>query len=107
MAINTEILCLSCHGGAYDTANSIMDGIHGSNKAAGASGDPLGYRLMNGACVESYARPVTTIKHRLLFSFERLIYLTDGVCNGNFSPITIPSALVNYNCNSIADCIYN
>src|SRR3972149_888184 len=29
------ILCLTCHGGAYDTAENQMKGIHGSNMAAG------------------------------------------------------------------------
>ncbi len=97
-------LCLSCHGGAYDTANNIMDGIHGSNKAAGASGDPLGYRLMNGACVESYARPATTLSTGSLV-FRTVDILTDGVCNSNFTAVTIPTTVVNYNCNSITDCI--
>ena len=55
-------LCLTCHGGFWDTTTTPgqIKGIHGSNAAAGpqAGSDPLGYRLMNGACVESYVRPV-------------------------------------------------
>ncbi len=98
-----EILCLSCHGGAYDSVNNVMKGIHGSNAAAGASGDPLGYRMMNGACVESYTRPVDTFSTGVL-NFRTVDALTDPVCNFNFTNFTIGTTQVNYDCNTIADC---
>jgi hypothetical protein len=97
-----EILCLSCHGGAYDTVNNVMKGIHGSNAAAGASGDPLGYRMMNGACVESYTRPDTFSSGAL--NFRTVDPLTDPVCSNNFTNFTIGASQVNYDCNTIADC---
>ncbi|MFQ5901240.1 MAG: cytochrome c3 family protein [Thermodesulfobacteriota bacterium] len=46
------ILCLSCHGGGYDSTNDNIEAIHGSNKGIGNWGtDELGRRLMNGAAV--------------------------------------------------------
>ena len=95
------ILCLSCHGGAYDPVNNVMNGIHGSNAAAGASGDPLGYRMMNGACVESYTRPLNTGATGTI-NFRSVDPLTDPVCNKVFGPVTTVPA--NYSCNTIADC---
>lgn len=97
------ILCLSCHGGAYDSANNVMKGIHGSNAAAGtlAGSDALGYREMNGACVESYARPSTTVGTSMQF---RVVNVSaDKVCTKNFTNFTNGN-FANYNCNTIADC---
>ncbi|HBG47351.1 MAG TPA: hypothetical protein DDW94_10240 [Deltaproteobacteria bacterium] len=98
------ILCLSCHGGAYDSTTNQMKGIHGSNAAAGplSGSDPLGYRLMNGACVESYTRPSTTVDGRL--EFRSVTPATDKVCNKNFTNFNIPAARANYNCSAIGDC---
>lgn len=97
-----EILCLSCHGGGYDSVNNVMKGIHGSNAAAGASGDPLGYRMMNGACVESYTRPSTFTAGAL--NFRTVDPVADPVCSYNFTNFTIGAAQANYDCNTIADC---
>jgi hypothetical protein len=99
-----EILCLSCHGGAYDTINNVMKGIHGSNAAAGPLGgsDPLGYRMMNGACVESYTRPNTSSAGAL--NFRTVVPVTDPVCSFNFTNFTISPGQTNYDCNTIADC---
>jgi hypothetical protein len=96
------ILCMTCHGGGYDSVDNVIKGIHGSNAAAGASGDPIGYRLMNGSCVESYARPSTSASGSL--NFRTVDTFTDEVCNGNFTSVTIGTGQVNYNCNTIADC---
>lgn len=99
------ILCLSCHGGAYDTVNNVMKGIHGSNAAAGTLGgsDALGYREMNGACVESYARPSTAVRTSMQFRAVNLS--TDKVCTKNFTNFTTGN-FANYNCTNIADCSY-
>jgi len=96
------ILCLTCHGGGYDSVNNVVKGIHGSNAPAGASGDPIGYRLMNGSCVESYTRPSTFGSGSI--NFRTVDTFTDEVCNGNFTPVTIGTPQVNYDCNIIADC---
>ena len=100
------ILCLTCHGGGLKTQNgsTVIDGIHGSNTAAGplAGSDPLGYRLINGACVESYKRPTTTASGQL--DFRVVDTATDKVCAFNFSNVAISSGSVNYNCNTIGDC---
>jgi len=100
------ILCLTCHGGGTKTQNinTVIDGIHGSNTAAGPliGSDPLGYRMMNGACVESYTRPVTTSSTGQL-NFRTVDTSTDKVCAYNFSNFSI-SGNVNYNCNTIGDC---
>jgi hypothetical protein len=96
------ILCLSCHGGAYDSANNVMKGIHGSNAAAGSSGDPLGYRMMNGACVASYTRSSTSAAGAL--NFRSVDELSDPVCAFNFTDFTIDTLQTNYDCNIIADC---
>jgi len=83
---------------------TVIDGIHGSNTAAGPliGSDPLGYRLMNGACVESYKRPTTTASGQL--DFRVVNTATDKGCAFNFSNVTISSGNVNYNCNTIGDC---
>lgn len=94
------ILCLSCHGGAYDSASNQMKGIHGSNAAAGPSGDPLGYRIMNGACVESHTRATTLTGVQM--TFRSVTVATDEVCNYNFTNFTGNAA--QYNCNTIGDC---
>lgn len=96
------ILCLTCHGGAYGSATNVMQGIHGSNAAAGPLGgsDPLGYRLMNGACVESHARATTGTGVTL--NFRSVTPATDKVCNKNFTNFTGNTA--NYNCNTVSDC---
>ena len=97
------ILCLTCHGGAYDSTTNAMKGIHGSNMAAGtqAGSDALGYRMMNGACVESYTRP-TTLQAAQMW-FRTVTPATDKVCNYNFTSFTNGNA-ANYNCNTIDDC---
>ena len=77
-----------------------MKGVHGSNAAAGPSGDPLGYRLMNGACVESHTRGTTATG--VSMTFRSVTPATDAVCNNNFTNFTGIEA--NYNCNSINDC---
>lgn len=96
------ILCLTCHGGAYDTTTDVMQGIHGSNAAAGTllGSDPLGYRMMNGACVESYTRATTLTP--LTLQFRPITVGADKVCNNNFTGFTGITA--NYDCNTIADC---
>ncbi len=97
------ILCLTCHGGAYDSANNVMQGIHGSNAAAGSQvgSDPLGYRLMNGACVESYIRPTTLASTQIFF---RVVTPgTDKVCNNNFTNFTNGNS-ANYDCNTVSSC---
>lgn len=97
------ILCLTCHGGAYDSSTNQMKGIHGSNAAAGPSGDPLGYRVMNGACVESHTRATTVTG--VSMTFRSVNPATDEVCNKTFGPIGAPlSNTANYECNNIADC---
>ncbi len=97
-------LCLTCHGGGYDAVDNVIKGVHGSNGAAGSSGDPLGYRMMNGACVESYTRPSTLSGGSI--GFRAVAPLTDEVCNKDFSttPVTISTPQVNYDCNIVADC---
>jgi predicted CXXCH cytochrome family protein len=99
---NFGILCLTCHGGAYDAINDAMQGIHGSNAAAGMllGSDPLGYRMMNGACVESYTRPTTFTPLEL--QFRTITLGSDKVCNNNFTNFTGVTA--NYDCITVADC---
>jgi len=103
------ILCLTCHGGGTKTqnGNTVIDGIHGSNTAAGTlpGSDPLGYRMMNGACVESYTRPpTTTTGGQLNFRAAGAAPNNDKVCSDDFLPVTISPGSVNYNCNTISDC---
>ncbi len=98
------ILCLTCHGGAYDNVHNMMKGIHGSNAAAGTQlgSDPLGYRMMNGACVESYKRATTTTGVQMWF--RTVDPATDPVCANNFASFTGNTAT--YDCNNIADCSF-
>ncbi len=102
------ILCLSCHGGWYDPTETVnqIKGIHGSNAPAGTleDSDPLGYRLMNGACVESYARPSTYASGRIVF--RTINPSTEKVCNGSFSEIEIVPEDANYDCDNISDCSF-
>ena len=98
------ILCLTCHGGAYDAVENAMKGVHGSNAPAGATGQALGYRMMNGACVESYTAPTTTTAGEIVF--RSVDPATDPVCNGNFGTVAIPATQVNYNCSNLADCSF-
>ncbi|MFQ5353447.1 MAG: cytochrome c3 family protein, partial [Thermodesulfobacteriota bacterium] len=95
-------LCLTCHGGSYDSVNNMMKGIHGSNAPAGvvAGSSPLGYRLMNGACVESYVPATTTAGAQLYF---RTVDPLDKVCKTTFTNIT-NGVTATYNCNTVADC---
>jgi len=99
-------LCLTCHGGAYDSLNNVMKGIHGSNAAAGSvggvpTGQALGLRLMNGACVESHTPATTTTGVQM--TFRAVNTATDPVCSANYSSFTGNTA--NYNCNA-ADCSF-
>lgn len=96
-------LCLTCHGGAYDSVNNIMKGIHGSNASAGSQpgSDSLGYRMMNGACVESYVRPTTSTNTAMYF--RTVNTSTDKVCNNNFTDFTTGNT-ANYNCNTVSSC---
>ncbi len=100
------ILCLTCHGGSsvVVNGNNEMKGVHGSNAAAGSvSGtDPLGYRMMNGACVESYKRPSTGTAAQMYF--RTITPSTDPVCNNNFSNFT-NGVMATYNCNTISSCV--
>jgi len=96
-------LCLTCHGGAYDATGNQMKGIHGSNAAAGPSGDPLGYRLMNGACVESHTAATTGVSVQM--TFRTVAPASDEVCNNSFAPITTGNA-ANYACTNISDCSF-
>lgn len=98
------ILCLTCHGGSYDAINNQMKGIHGSNAAAGTQpgSDPLGYRMMNGACVESYIRPQTTLDNTQMF-FRTVTPATDAVCSYNFTDFTTGNT-PNYNCVTGSSC---
>lgn len=98
------ILCMTCHGGSYDAAGGAMkDGSHGSNAPAGTTGDPLGYRMMNGACVTDHTRATTAtslIPTRAQMTFRNSV---DAVCNN--STLGIASGnYANYDCNNIADC---
>jgi len=96
-------LCLTCHGGAYNSVNNKMNGIHGSNVSAGtvAGSSPLGFRLMNGACIESYV-PATTVAGAQLY-FRTVNTLTDKVCKNNFTNI-LSGVTATYNCNTVSDC---
>jgi len=96
-------LCLTCHGGAYDSVNNVMKGIHGSDAPAGtvAGSSPLGFRLMNGACIESYVPATTTTGAQLYF--RTVNTLTDKVCKNNFTNI-LTGVTATYNCNTVADC---
>ncbi|MFQ5735608.1 MAG: cytochrome c3 family protein [Thermodesulfobacteriota bacterium] len=97
------ILCLTCHGGGYDTVNNVMKGIHGSNAGAGSQpgSDALGYRMMNGACVESYVRPTTTTNTQMFF--RTITISSDPVCNNNFADFTNGNT-ANYNCSTVSSC---
>ena len=99
------ILCLTCHGGGtkMQSGNTVIDGIHGSHTGASV-GDFLGYRLMNGACVESYTRPTSITPGQLNFRTAGVAPNNDKVCSDNFSNFSISPSWVNYNCNSINDC---
>ncbi len=97
-------LCMTCHGGLWDTTTTPgqIKGIHGSNAAAGSQpgSDPLGYRLMNGACVESYTRPTSTQAGQIWFKAA-----TDDHCLYLFSTVTITYATdANHDCTDITDC---
>jgi len=96
-------LCLTCHGGSYDTLANMMKGIHGSDAPAGPAvgSSPLGFRLMNGACIESY-KPATTTTGAQLY-FRTVNTLTDKVCKHNFANI-LTGVTATYNCNTVADC---
>ncbi len=96
-------LCLTCHGGAYDSVNTVMKGIHGSNAPAGtvAGSSPLGYRMMNGACMESYV-PATTFVGAKLY-FRTVDTALDKVCKHNFTDI-LTGVTATYSCNTVADC---
>jgi len=97
------ILCLSCHGGSHDSVNNVIQGSHGSNAAAGtlAGSDPLGYRMMNGACVESHLRATTLTGVQI--NFRTVVPATDKVCNGSFTNFIGNTA--NYDCNTVASCV--
>lgn len=86
-------LCITCHGGAYDTVNNLMKGIHGSNLPAGALGgsQALANRMMNGACVESYIPPTTVTAGTMQFRVINMTLDNDKVCRYNF---TNPTATV-------------
>lgn len=96
------ILCLSCHGGSHDAVNNVIKGSHGSNASAGTlpGSDPLGYRMMNGACVESHARATTLSGVQM--NFRTVVPATDTVCNNNFTNFT--GNVANYECNTVASC---
>jgi len=99
------ILCMTCHGGGHDSTNNLIKSIHGSAEPAGtqSGSDPLGYRMMNGACVESYTRPSTTTNTKMWF--RTVTPSTDTVCNRDFSVDNFTNGnTANYNCNTIADC---
>ncbi|MFQ5427493.1 MAG: cytochrome c3 family protein [Thermodesulfobacteriota bacterium] len=95
-------LCLTCHGGGYDSVNNMMKGIHGSNAPAGvvAGSSPLGYRMMNGACVESYVPATPTTGAKLYF---RTVTSSDKVCKSTFADI-LTGVTATYSCNIVADC---
>ncbi|MEE8573813.1 MAG: hypothetical protein V3T30_00225, partial [Thermodesulfobacteriota bacterium] len=102
-------VCLTCHGGNWNATDSVIEGIHGSNAAAGPAvgSDPLGYRMMNGACVESYTPPQLTgpaTDGSIVFKSS-----TDDHClNSTFGTITLKASgantVVQYNCRTVADC---
>ena len=97
-------LCMTCHGGFWDTTTTPgqIKGIHGSNAAAGSQGgsDPLGYRLMNGACVESYKRPTSLQDGQIWFKAA-----TDDHCLYVFSTVIISYPTdTNHDCTDITDC---
>lgn len=98
------ILCLTCHGGSHDALNNVINGVHGTNAAAGPApgSDPLGYRMMNGACVESYTRATTVAGADMQFRVVNTS--TDKVCNNNYSNFIGNAA--NYDCNGIASCSF-
>jgi predicted CXXCH cytochrome family protein len=81
------ILCLTCHGGAYDTVNNVMKGIHGSNLPAGTLGgsQALAKRMMNGSCVESYTPPTTLVAGTMQFRVVNMTSDNDKVCRNNFT----------------------
>lgn len=90
-------LCLTCHGGTYDPVNNQMKGIHGSNMGAPSGGDNLGYRLMNGACVDSHTRAQIGVSVQM--TFRAVNPATDPVCNNSFGLIGAPLGnAANYNC---------
>jgi len=76
---------MTCHGGAYDSVTDSMKAIHGSNAVAGASGDPLGNRMMNGACVDTHTAATTTTGVAMTF---RTVTAGDPVCKRSFGAIT-------------------
>jgi len=97
-----QILCLTCHGGSHDATVNVMKGVHGSNAGPGpeTGSDDLGYRMMNGACVESHvaAKPNRGVK----MWFRTVDPVTDTVCNNNFTSFTGNEAI--YRCNNVIDC---
>ncbi len=98
-------LCMTCHGGFWDTTTTPgqIKGIHGSNAPAGpqAGSDPLGYRLMNGACVESYVRPRSGISDGTIYFVDA----TDDHCLYVFPDLLIHrNSATNYDCADITDC---
>jgi len=95
-------LCLTCHGGAYDSINNSMKGIHGSNAAAGAPGDPLGYRMMNGACVDTHTAATSAVGVAMTF---KTVAVGDPVCRKSFAPIASGNT-ENYPCSNKADCAF-
>ncbi|MBI5233656.1 MAG: hypothetical protein HY880_04815 [Deltaproteobacteria bacterium] len=109
------ILCLTCHGGAYagyyvagrvvDTDTDVIKGVHGGkidDDSTLTDDDPLGYRLMNGACVHAYKRSSTVDTGYL--NFRSVTPTTDKVCNYNFTNLTISTSVTNYSCTNITDC---
>lgn len=100
-------LCLTCHGGAWNDlggATGVIEGIHGSNADMGAaSTDPLGYRMMNGACVKSYTRPTTTTSGSIDF-YSAGELGTHKTCKTALTDITISTTRVQYNCTDVTDC---
>ena len=95
---------MTCHGGSFDAAGGAMkDGSHGSNAPAGATGDPLGYRMMNGACVTEHTRATTSTAltpQKTNMNFKNSV---DAVCNNQ--TLNLPNGnYANYDCNNIADC---
>ncbi len=114
------ILCLTCHGGGWNGSayweeaqlptniyENTMSGIHGSNHDENTSvsgDDPLGYRLMNGACVKSYTRPSTSAAGTI--TFRSVTPGTDKVCNKDLSgsSLNIPTTSVQYDCGDVTDC---
>lgn len=86
-------LCLSCHGGGTKDQNgfTVIDGTHGSNTAAGIGADPLGKRMMNGACVTGHTHATTAGGVQLWFKAA-----ADSVCNYVYPGGTVTGNTANY-----------